>query len=101
MSANITTAALDQSLNLYEVNGAVSQVEKIAQKNVETIKDTALSGEMLLQHANALAQTFGQLTVSEPHNASLHVITPDVPKSPEAENPPANPAEKDPDWKLF
>jgi methyl-accepting chemotaxis protein len=101
MSANITTAALDQSLNLYEVNGAVSQVEKITQKNVETIKDTALSGEMLLQHANALAQTFGQLTVSEPHNASLHVITPDVPKSPEAENPPANPAEKDPDWKLF
>jgi methyl-accepting chemotaxis protein len=101
MSANITTAALDQSLNLYEVNGAVSQVEKIAQKNVETIKDTALSGEMLLQHANALAQTFGQLTVSEAHNASLHVITPDVPKSPEAENPPANPAEKDPDWKLF
>ena len=101
MSANITTASLDQSLNLYEVNSAVSQVEKIAQKNVETMKDTVHSGEALLQHANTLAQTFGQLTVSEPQNAPLNTVSPDTPKSPEAENPPANPAEKDPDWKLF
>jgi methyl-accepting chemotaxis protein len=101
MSANITTASLDQSLNLYEVNSAVSQVEKIAQKNVETMKDTVLSGEALLQHANTLAQTFGQLTVSEPQNAPLNTVSPDTPKSPEAEFPPANPAEKDPDWKLF
>ena len=101
MSANITTASLDQSLNLYEVNSAVSQVEKIAQKNVETMKDTVHSGEALLQHANTLAQTFGQLTVSEPQNAPLNTVSPDNPKSPEAENPPANPAEKDPDWKLF
>jgi methyl-accepting chemotaxis protein len=101
MSANITTASLDQSLNLYEVNSAVSQVEKIAQKNVETMKDTVHSGEALLQHANTLAQTFGQLTVSEPPNAPLNTVSPDTPKSPEAENPPANPAEKDPDWKLF
>ena len=101
MSANITTASLDQSLNLYEVNSAVSQVEKIAQKNVETMKDTVHSGEALLQHANTLAQTFGQLTVSEPQNAPLNTVSPDTPKSPEAEIPPANPAEKDPDWKLF
>jgi methyl-accepting chemotaxis protein len=101
MSANITTASLDQSLNLYEVNGAVSQVEKIAQKNVETMKDTALSGEMLLQHANALAQTFGQLTVSAPQNTPLNTVTPDVPKNSEPENPAVNPSEKDPDWKLF
>ncbi|WP_216127515.1 Tar ligand binding domain-containing protein [Polynucleobacter sp. es-GGE-1] len=101
MSANITTASLDQSLNLYEVNSAVSQVEKIAQKNVETMKDTVHSGEALLQHANTLAQTFGQLTVSEPQNAPLNNVSPDTPKSPEAEIPPANPAEKDPDWKLF
>jgi len=101
MSANITTASLDQSLNLYEVNGAVTQVEKIAQKNVETMKDTALSGEMLLQHANALAQTFGSLTVSTPQNASLNAVAPDIPKSPEPENPAVNPSEKDPDWKLF
>ncbi|OWS69118.1 Tar ligand binding domain-containing protein [Polynucleobacter campilacus] len=101
MSANITTASLDQSLNLYEVNSAVSQVEKIAQKNVETMKDTIHSGEALLQHANTLAQTFGQLTVSEPKNAPLNTVSPDIPKSSEAENPPANPAEKDPDWKLF
>ncbi|MEA9599112.1 methyl-accepting chemotaxis protein [Polynucleobacter sp. AP-Sanab-80-C2] len=101
MSANITTASLDQSLNLYEVNSAVSQVEKIAQKNVETMKDTVHSGEALLQHANTLAQTFGQLTVSEPPNAPLNTVSPDTPKSPEAEIPPANPAEKDPDWKLF
>ncbi|QWD71157.1 methyl-accepting chemotaxis protein [Polynucleobacter sp. UB-Siik-W21] len=101
MSANITTASLDQSLNLYEVNSAVSQVEKIAQKNVETMKDTVHSGEALLQHANTLAQTFGQLTVSEPQNAPLNVVLPDTSKSPEAENPPTNPAEKDPDWKLF
>jgi len=101
MSANITTASLDQSLNLYEVNGAVSQVEKIAQKNVETMKDAALSGEMLLQHANALAQTFGHLTVSAPQINPLKTASLDVPKSPELENPAANPAEKDPDWKLF
>ena len=101
MSANITTASLDQSLNLYEVNSAVSQVEKIAQKNVETMKDTVHSGEALLQHANTLAQTFGQLTVSEPQNAPLNTVSPDTPKSPEAEIPSANPAEKDPDWKLF
>ena len=103
MSANITTASLDQSLNLYEVNSAVSQVEKIAQKNVETMKDTALSGEMLLQHANNLAQTFGQLTISAPKTASAspNTVSLDVPRAPEAENPPANPAEKDPDWKLF
>ena len=101
MSANITTASLDQSLNLYEVNSAVSQVEKIAQKNVETMKDTVHSGEALLQHANTLAQTFGQLTVSEPQNVPLNTVSPDTTKSPEAENPPANPAEKDPDWKLF
>ena len=101
MSANITTASLDQSLNLYEVNSAVSQVEKIAQKNVETMKDTVHSGEALLQHANTLAQTFGQLTVSEPQNAPLNTVSPDTPKSPEAAIPPANPAEKDPDWKLF
>ena len=101
MSANITTASLDQSLNLYEVNSAVSQVEKIAQKNVETMKDTVHSGEALLQHANTLAQTFGQLTVSEPQNAPLNTVSPETPKSPEAEIPPANPAEKDPDWKLF
>jgi methyl-accepting chemotaxis protein len=103
MSANITTAALDQSLNLYEVNGAVSQVEKIAQKNVETMKDTALSGEMLLQHANALAQTFGQLTVSIPKTATTLPSTTllDSPKSPELETPTVTPAEKDPDWKLF
>ena len=101
MSANITTASLDQSLNLYEVNSAVSQVEKIAQKNVETMKDTVHSGEALLQHANTLAQTFGQLTVSEPQNAPLNNVSPDTPKSPEAEIPSANPAEKDPDWKLF
>ena len=101
MSANITTASLDQSLNLYEVNSAVSQVEKIAQKNVETMKDTVHSGEALLQHANTLAQTFGQLTVSEPQNAPLNTVSPDTPKSPEAEIHPANPAEKDPDWKLF
>ncbi|CAM3663368.1 Tar ligand binding domain-containing protein [Polynucleobacter paneuropaeus] len=101
MSANITTASLDQSLNLYEVNGAVSQVEKIAQKNVETMKDTALSGEMLLQHANALAETFGHLTVSAPQNTPVKTASLDAPKSPELENPAANPAEKDPDWKLF
>jgi len=101
ISANITTASLDQSLNLYEVNSAVSQVEKIAQKNVETMKDTMHSGEVLLHHANTLAQTFGQLTVSEHQHASLNTVSPDTPKSPEAENPPANPAEKDPDWKLF
>ncbi|MBU3619520.1 Tar ligand binding domain-containing protein [Polynucleobacter sp. JS-Fieb-80-E5] len=101
MSANITTASLDQSLNLYEVNGAVSQVEKIAQKNVETMKDTALSGEMLLQHANALAETFGHLTVSAPQNTPVKTTSLDAPKSPELENPAANPAEKDPDWKLF
>jgi methyl-accepting chemotaxis protein len=101
MSANITTASLDQSLNLYEVNSAVSQVEKIAQKNVETMKDTALSGEMLLQHANALAQTFGQLIVSAPQNTPLNAATPDAPKSSEPENPAVNPSEKDPDWKLF
>jgi methyl-accepting chemotaxis protein len=101
MSANITTASLDQSLNLYEVNSAVSQVEKIAQKNVETMKDTVHSGEALLQHANTLAQTFGQLTVSEPQNAPLNTVSPDTTKSPEAEIPSANPAEKDPDWKLF
>ncbi|SNX28387.1 hypothetical protein SAMN06295945_0717 [Polynucleobacter meluiroseus] len=101
MSANITTASLDQSLNLYEVNGAVSQVEKIAQKNVETMKDTALSGEMLLQHANALAETFGHLIVSAPQNTPVKTASLDAPKSPELENPAANPAEKDPDWKLF
>ncbi|WP_216177888.1 Tar ligand binding domain-containing protein [Polynucleobacter sp. AP-Feld-500C-C5] len=101
MSANITTASLDQSLNLYEVNGAVSQVEKIAQKNVETMKDTVHSGEALLQHANTLAQTFGQLTVSESQNVPLNAVSADTTKSPEAENPSANPAEKDPDWKLF
>ena len=101
MSANITTASLDQSLNLYEVNSAVSQVEKIAQKNVETMKDTVHSGEALLQHANTLAQTFGQLTVSEPQNVPLNTVSPDTTKSPEAEIPSANPAEKDPDWKLF
>ncbi|QWD11935.1 hypothetical protein G6704_05565 [Polynucleobacter paneuropaeus] len=101
MSANITTASLDQSLNLYEVNGAVSQVEKIAQKNVETMKDTALSGEMLLQHANALAETFGHLIFSAPQNTPVKTASLDAPKSPELENPAANPAEKDPDWKLF
>lgn len=101
MSANITTASLDQSLNLYEVNSAVSQVEKIAQKNVETMKDTVHSGEALLQHANTLAQTFGQLTVSEPQNVPLNTVSSDTTKSPEAEIPSANPAEKDPDWKLF
>ena len=103
MSANITTASLDQSLNLYEVNSAVSQVEKIAQKNVETMKDTALSGEMLLQHANALAQTFGQLTISTPKTvaSSPNAVALDTPKTAEAESPPANPSEKDPDWKLF
>ena len=101
MSANITTASLDQSLNLYEVNSAVSQVEKIAQKNLETMKDTVHSGEALLQHANTLAQTFGQLTVSEPQNVPLNTVSPDTTKSPEAEIPSANPAEKDPDWKLY
>jgi methyl-accepting chemotaxis protein len=103
MSANITTASLDQSLNLYEVNSAVFQVEKIAQKNVETMKDTALSGEMLLQHANTLAQTFGQLTVSTPKTAaaSPNPASLDVIKTPESQNPPANPSAKDPDWKLF
>jgi len=103
MSANITTASLDQSLNLYEVNSAVSQVEKIAQKNIETMKDTVLSGEMLLQHANALAQTFGQLTISTPKTvaSSPNAVALDTPKTAEAENPPANPSEKDPDWKLF
>jgi len=101
MSANITSASLDQSLNLYEVNSAVSQVEKIAQKNVETMKDTVHSSEALLQHANTLAQTFGQLTVSEPKNTSLNIVSPDIPKNPEADNLPVNPAEKDPDWKLF
>ena len=101
MSANITTASLDQSLNLYEVNSAVSQVEKIAQKNVETMKDTVHSGEALLQHANTLAQTFGQLTVSEPQNVPMNTVSPDTTKSPEAETASANPAEKDPDWKLF
>jgi methyl-accepting chemotaxis protein len=101
MSANITTASLDQSLNLYEVNSAVSQVEKIAQKNVETMKDTVVSGEMLMQRANTLAQTFGQLTVSTPQDTAVNATSTETPKSPEAENPPANPAEKDPDWKLF
>ena len=103
MSANITTASLDQSLNLYEVNSAVSQVEKIAQKNVETMKDSALSGEMLLQHANALAQTFGQLSISSPKTDSVSPNTAslDAPRTPESENPSANPSEKDPDWKLF
>lgn len=101
MSANITTASLDQSLNLYEVNNAVSQVEKIAQKNVETMKDTIISGEMLMQHANTLAQTFGQLTVSAPQDNAVNSTSTETIKSPESENPPANPAEKDPDWKLF
>ena len=103
MSANITTASLDQSLNLYEVNSAVSQVEKIAQKNVETMKDSALSGEMLLQHANNLAQTFGQLSISSPKTDSVSPNTAslDAPRTPESENPSANPSEKDPDWKLF
>ena len=103
ISANITTASLDQSLNLYEVNSAVSQVEKIAQKNVETMKDSALSGEMLLQHANNLAQTFGQLSISSPKTDSVSPNTAslDAPRIPESENPSANPSEKDPDWKLF
>ena len=103
ISANITTASLDQSLNLYEVNSAVSQVEKIAQKNVETMKDSALSGEMLLQHANNLAQTFGQLSISSPKTDSVSPNTAslDAPRTPESENPSANPSEKDPDWKLF
>jgi methyl-accepting chemotaxis protein len=101
MSANITTASLDQSLNLYEVNNAVSQVEKIAQKNVETMKDTIVSGEMLMQHANTLAQTFGQLRVSAPQENAVNTTSTETTKSPESENPPANPAEKDPDWKLF
>jgi methyl-accepting chemotaxis protein len=101
MSANITTASLDQSLNLYEVNNAVSQVEKIAQKNVETMKDTIVSGEMLMQHANTLAQTFGQLRVSAPQENAVNTTLTETTKSPESENPPANPAEKDPDWKLF
>lgn len=102
MSANITTASLDQSLNLYEVNSAISQVEKIAQKNVETIKDTALNGEMLLHHAGALEQTFGHLTVSAPKPAAPTLSASlDTPKTTESENPPASPPEKDPDWKLF
>lgn len=103
ISANITTASLDQSLNLYEVNSAVSQVEKIAQKNVETMKDSALSGEMLLQHANNLAQTFGQLSISSPKtdSASPNTASLDAPRTLESENPSANPSEKDPDWKLF
>jgi hypothetical protein len=67
------------------------------------MKDTALSGEMLLQHANALAQTFGQLTVSIPKTATTLPSTTllDSPKSPELEAPTVTPAEKDPDWKLF
>jgi hypothetical protein len=83
------------------VNNAVSQVEKIAQKNVETMKDTIVSGEMLMQHANTLAQTFGQLRVSAPQENAVNTTLTETTKSPESENPPANPAEKDPDWKLF
>ncbi|MBU3621885.1 methyl-accepting chemotaxis protein [Polynucleobacter sp. CS-Odin-A6] len=102
LSANITTASLDQSLNLNEVNSAISQVEKIAQKNIETIKDTALNGGMLSHHAGALEQAFGHLTVSttKPVAAPLSVSL-DTPKTTESENPPANPSEKDPDWRLF
>jgi hypothetical protein len=54
-----------------------------------------------MQHANTLAQTFGQLRVSAPQENAVNTTSTETTKSPESENPPANPAEKDPDWKLF
>ena len=101
MSANITAASLDQSLDLYEANNSVSQIEKIAQKNAQVMADTIQSGEALLEQAQALTKSFNLKA------------SPNSPKINPELNPPLNgnieeqvapieqTAEKDPDWKLF
>lgn len=104
MSANITTASLDQSLNLYEANNTIAQVEKNAQKNIQSMSSTINSSEALLAQTNALAQSFNLFSISfkAPDQGTQPSLAPEAPINTQAPNKAdESGSSKDPDWKLF